>query len=125
MVLRALLSYEFTNYFENIVFGSFALLGLTLSVVFLRQFFNNHPQFIIDDLGFEIVKEGFKSWSDIENERVYVGKKSRILYTYKEVDKEVFGIYLYDASFKEIKIMLKTYRARYEASKKKKLFLNR
>ena len=120
MVMSALFSDDFSGYYENVTSGIFSLVGILAMTASFSQFFNNNPQFIIDDLGFEVAKEGFRSWADIKNERVHVGKKSRILYEYKEEDKDLFGIYLYDASFKEIKVMLKTYRARYENSNNNK-----
>lgn len=121
MVMSALFSDDFSGYYENMTFGIFSLIGIIATAVSFTQFFNNNPQFIIDDSGFKIAKEDFKSWADIKNERVHVGKKSRILYEYKEEDKDLFGIYLYDANFKEIKVMLKTYRARYEHSNRHKI----
>ena len=121
MVMSALFSDDFSGYYENVTSGIFSLVGILAMTASFSQFLNHNPQFIIDDLGFEIATEGFRSWADIKNERVHVGKKSRILYEYKEEDKDLFGIYLYDANFKEIKVMLKTYRARYEHSNRHKI----
>ena len=113
-VASSLFSDDFTGIMTNNLFGLFFLIGLGAVIVSFKQLLNTDPQLIVDDLGLEIAKVGFKSWSDINNERVRLGKRNYILYEYKGEDKEIAGIIDYNVSFDELKIILKTYRARYE-----------
>ena len=113
-VASSLFSDDFTGIMTNTLFGLFFLIGLGAVIVSFKQLLNTDPQLIVDDLGLEIAKVGFKSWSDINNERVRLGKRNYILYEYKGEDKEIAGIIDYNVSFDELKIILKTYRARYE-----------
>ena len=113
-VASSLFSDDFTGIMTNTLFGLFFLIGLGAVIVSFKQLFNTDPQLIVDDLGLEIAKVGFKSWSDINNERVRLGKRNYILYEYKGENKEIAGIIDYNVSFDELKIILKTYRARYD-----------
>lgn len=116
--LIALFSDIFPGISGTVLFGFSFVLGLILTIVFFVLLFNKNPQFIINDSGFKIAKNSFKNWSDVENERVLSGRENHIRYNNKGGYQNQLGVLFYDDISRELRVMLKTYRARYEDSKK-------
>ncbi|GLB51178.1 hypothetical protein NBRC110019_02170 [Neptunitalea chrysea] len=86
---------------------------------------DNKPKIILDDHGITTENAGFKSWSEIYDEKVEIRTYKRtsepsFSYLYgdkKNPEAEVLNIDNFEVSFKDLEIMLFTYRARFKKSK--------
>ncbi len=102
---------------ENDVF----ILGMLIGIFFVKIFFDRfklvEPQFIFNIDGFKIENYDFMNWEDIYNEKVVCDNGQYFIFT---LNNKLYKVPIHEinTTTDKFEIIVKTYRLRYENSRK-------